>query len=281
MTTTDTRKLSSDRETRELIKEFEEYGWEVETTNGGHLRFTHPDVDKPVFASKSPSDHRSVENTRAALTREIAYSVAKRRPEVLDAYVEENPDETYRCPACLGNGVDRVFMHPVGLVNHMESEHPAEPFQDEPQDDPQESVPQETAHEEKTVSAPKTNEEQITRKELEEAVVELYEDGALVTLDELRGLFPDRKVENAVAGLKRRKTSYPKLEQMGGYRSKTYRVVHAHAYTEVEWEPEAPVSTNGHKKTGRLFEELGYDLEGNPLVRDADGNLWVMELKPL
>lgn len=59
------------RKVRELVEWATDNGWTVEKTNGGHLRYTHPDVKMPVFGAHSPSDHRSVRNMRARLKRAL------------------------------------------------------------------------------------------------------------------------------------------------------------------------------------------------------------------
>lgn len=37
-------------------------GWTVDESNRKHLKLTHPNASKPVFASRSPSDHRTIKN---------------------------------------------------------------------------------------------------------------------------------------------------------------------------------------------------------------------------
>lgn len=60
----------SNREMRELVKEAAKDGWTVTLRKGGHLKFEHPEA-ACVFASSTPSDHRSVANTRAQLRRNL------------------------------------------------------------------------------------------------------------------------------------------------------------------------------------------------------------------
>lgn len=58
-----------DREMRPLVVAATEQGWEVEKTNGGHLRFRSPTGDI-VFSPSTPRRGlRSVENTKAELRR--------------------------------------------------------------------------------------------------------------------------------------------------------------------------------------------------------------------
>lgn len=56
---------------KDLLKSAAAEGWAVERTRNGHLKFTHPRAERPVFAPATPSDYRSAANTRAALRRAL------------------------------------------------------------------------------------------------------------------------------------------------------------------------------------------------------------------
>lgn len=47
---------------RETIKDLCGEGWSASKTNGGHIRLNHPQAEKPVFTSSTPSDFRTPQN---------------------------------------------------------------------------------------------------------------------------------------------------------------------------------------------------------------------------
>ena len=58
---------------RQLLKRLEKEGWDVERRKSGHVKISHPEGGgQSVFASTSPSDHRSIKNTIGEL-RKIGY----------------------------------------------------------------------------------------------------------------------------------------------------------------------------------------------------------------
>ena len=56
-------------EERELKDFAESLGYTAELSNGGHLKFTHPKVPKPVFASSSPSCQFARKRARGQLLK--------------------------------------------------------------------------------------------------------------------------------------------------------------------------------------------------------------------
>jgi hypothetical protein len=54
-----------------LVRLYAEWGWTIEKTNGGHLRFKGPKGEL-VFSGSTPSDWRSLANLRASLKRATA-----------------------------------------------------------------------------------------------------------------------------------------------------------------------------------------------------------------
>ncbi len=64
------RRLSSDRDFRELFDKATTAGWRVERTGGNHVRLLSPDRSvPPVITSSTPSDPRAIKNLRAMLRR--------------------------------------------------------------------------------------------------------------------------------------------------------------------------------------------------------------------
>lgn len=61
------------KEIKQLKKALEAEGYSVDPTRGGHLKVTHPDKDGVVFMPSTPSDHRSIKNTKAELKRRFGF----------------------------------------------------------------------------------------------------------------------------------------------------------------------------------------------------------------
>lgn len=66
--------MSASCQMKEVRRALSRRGFHVSKTRGGHWRFEHPDMDGPVFAPGTPSDHRSIANFRAVLRRKIGPS---------------------------------------------------------------------------------------------------------------------------------------------------------------------------------------------------------------
>jgi predicted RNA binding protein YcfA (HicA-like mRNA interferase family) len=60
---------------KEVRRALERSGFIASKTRGGHWRFDHPEMDGPVFAPDTPSDHRGVKNLYATLRRKMRTSV--------------------------------------------------------------------------------------------------------------------------------------------------------------------------------------------------------------
>lgn len=56
---------------RQSRRELARSGFTVTKTSGGHWRFEHPQMDGPVFAADTPSDHRAVKNLLALVRRKL------------------------------------------------------------------------------------------------------------------------------------------------------------------------------------------------------------------
>lgn len=56
---------------RDLLKLARTGGWLLSPTRGGHLRLEHPEADRVVITSSTPSDHRTLVNTRAEMRRAL------------------------------------------------------------------------------------------------------------------------------------------------------------------------------------------------------------------
>jgi predicted RNA binding protein YcfA (HicA-like mRNA interferase family) len=63
--------LSASNEMKEIRRQLGRRGFSMTKTHGGHWRFEHPDMDGPVFAPDTPSDHRGVRNLHALLRRKV------------------------------------------------------------------------------------------------------------------------------------------------------------------------------------------------------------------
>jgi predicted RNA binding protein YcfA (HicA-like mRNA interferase family) len=59
---------------KEARRALERQGFIATKTRGGHWRFEHPDLDSPVFAPDTPSDHRGLKNMHALLRRKMRAS---------------------------------------------------------------------------------------------------------------------------------------------------------------------------------------------------------------
>lgn len=55
-------------------------GWSIKRTSGGRLRFTHPEVDFPIFTSASPGEFRSLRNLEASLQRALRRNITDDEP---------------------------------------------------------------------------------------------------------------------------------------------------------------------------------------------------------
>lgn len=53
-------------------------GWKINRSSGGHLKLTHKDANKPVFASMTPSDHRAKYNLVSQCRKAITLSRGNR-----------------------------------------------------------------------------------------------------------------------------------------------------------------------------------------------------------
>ncbi|MGH3263010.1 MAG: hypothetical protein ACRDNS_13535 [Trebonia sp.] len=67
------RLATPDREVRNFLRELQgDGGWEGRLTSKGHIQLRHADVPKVIFVLPStPSDWRSVRNTRSDIRRAI------------------------------------------------------------------------------------------------------------------------------------------------------------------------------------------------------------------
>lgn len=57
------------RDTATLVREAADAGFTVKRTRGGHVRLVPPGGGETIVAPSTPSDHRSLKNTRAVLKR--------------------------------------------------------------------------------------------------------------------------------------------------------------------------------------------------------------------
>lgn len=59
---------------RQSRRKLARLGFTVTKTRGGHWRFEHPDMNGPVFAADTPSDHRAIKNFQAMVRRKMRAS---------------------------------------------------------------------------------------------------------------------------------------------------------------------------------------------------------------
>lgn len=63
--------MSASSQTKEMRRELVRQGFTATKTRGGHWRFEHPQMEGPVFAPDTPSDHRGMKNLFALLRRKM------------------------------------------------------------------------------------------------------------------------------------------------------------------------------------------------------------------
>jgi hypothetical protein len=49
------------------LRQWQQQGWKISKTSGGHMKMTHPEAIRPVFVSSTPSDHRALLNAEAQM----------------------------------------------------------------------------------------------------------------------------------------------------------------------------------------------------------------------
>ena len=63
-----TKSITSNKDLRRLIDEYRAAGWTVDRTESGHVVFLCPNkAVRPIYASGTPGDVRSIRNLRAML----------------------------------------------------------------------------------------------------------------------------------------------------------------------------------------------------------------------
>lgn len=63
--------MSASNQMKEVRRDLARQGFTATKTRRGHWRFEHPDMDGPVFAPDTPSDHRGLKNLYAMLRRKM------------------------------------------------------------------------------------------------------------------------------------------------------------------------------------------------------------------
>lgn len=279
---------TSNNDVRALIAYAEERGFTAERTNGGHIKFLHPQVAKPLFTSSTPSDWRTVENSKAQLRRALRQARTSRRA------VEIRSDPVgYACPACMGRrGVSTTYDTPAELIAHVEEHHPAAPITDPNyEEEPQMSEAEVVRMEDKS---------KVSLDELLAWLEDTIEPGATVTREEIVEQFHPRPVANTIEVLRQRGSS--KRSHLGRLISVKY---HRGQYT---WAPhylklsevekpkvEKPEETQDEETeaakpqkvkepaadAGKIFEVVNQFVDGRFLVRDEEGNLFIAGLEAL
>lgn len=67
--------MAASSQMKEARRLLERQGFIATKTRGGHWRFEHPDMNGPVFAPDTPSDHRGMKNLFAMLRRKMRPSI--------------------------------------------------------------------------------------------------------------------------------------------------------------------------------------------------------------
>lgn len=182
------RELTRDERMQVVVKNAMEDGWSAELTAGGHIKFTHPLVNRVVFGPSTPSDYRSTKNAEAELGSVLKQSMEtfdrlgkdREYAKTLDAAAKERGDDTvfYNCPACLGNDKKKTFVKAEALAAHMAKEHPApklepkpKPVPDEGPGEPEPKPKEATVRKRKTVDV-----DPEVEKEALDSLTELFED---------------------------------------------------------------------------------------------------------
>ena len=68
--------MSASSQMKEVRRALECQGFTTTKTRGGHWRFEHPNMNGPVFAPDTPSDHRGLKNLYATLRRKMRMEMA-------------------------------------------------------------------------------------------------------------------------------------------------------------------------------------------------------------
>ncbi|XOK15615.1 type II toxin-antitoxin system HicA family toxin (plasmid) [Agrobacterium tumefaciens] len=63
--------MAASSQMKEARRLLERQGFSATKTRGGHWRFEHPEMNGPVFAPDTPSDHRGMKNLFAMLRRKM------------------------------------------------------------------------------------------------------------------------------------------------------------------------------------------------------------------
>jgi predicted RNA binding protein YcfA (HicA-like mRNA interferase family) len=63
--------MAASSQMKEARRLLERQGFIATKTRGGHWRFEHPEMNGPVFAPDTPSDHRGMKNFFAMLRRKM------------------------------------------------------------------------------------------------------------------------------------------------------------------------------------------------------------------
>ncbi|MCO5961084.1 type II toxin-antitoxin system HicA family toxin [Sinorhizobium meliloti] len=67
--------MAASSQMKEARRLLERQGFIATKTRGGHWRFEHPNMNGPVFAPDTPSDHRGMNNLFATLRRKMRSSI--------------------------------------------------------------------------------------------------------------------------------------------------------------------------------------------------------------
>lgn len=286
------KELTRDERMQGVVVKALEDGWEAELTANGHIKFTHPYVDTPIYGPSSPSDYRSPKNTRSKLKSTLRQAVdekmkdlgsdpafAKDIDEALDEYGSEG---LFQCAACFGQGKKKGFMSAQALAAHMSKQHPATPLSQEPDTEEDDMDDMKSA----------TDTTGVSELEALQRMSELFRNychdhaNEPFTMDdvieELR--LPNtrevrRAISNRVTTAKKRRQRHPRRRQ---YLESPQRGVYRYVIpNEPTHEPVAPVVKVEEREaertptpSGRLYEWVTETTDGRHIVKDDQGKVY-------
>lgn len=285
MGTATARSLTTDRETRDLIEEAESWGYTAEKTNGGHIKFTHPQLMDPVFTSASPSDHRGVKNCRSQLKRGIR--MIEQAQATVDTAVG-GPTRLHECGICKGRDITKGFFSVNALNAHIRDDHPAPPLPAESEEE-KVIVPDNTAKV-RQIRRPEpeasTDREKLSKEDLAQYLASNFAVGDSVTIQKIGRYFEDHDVSSAVEILRQRGAKgledKDRLVPIPGTRGRYWWApagVTLDADSGARARPEKVKPSAA--STGRIFEVVNEFVDGQLLIRDEEGNLFTANLRPL
>lgn len=297
--------LSPDKEVRDLIAYAVTLGYRAYRTNGGHIGFAHPLIDRPIFGPSTPSEYRSLKNTRAKLKREAERAEEEWRTHVQPKRAGED-QWSVDCPSCLKDGKRKGFFSPEALTQHFIDEHTPS-IEELRSTEPKHEQEREVS--DNVVKIQHKQEGRVTWEDVVAWLKETKEPGDRVTRQEVLKNFEDREgAAGAVETLRSRADRendwldrlVPNTEWSQGVYAWAPANWDPSTGEEIEWddEEESKVSGNGDsgsrarevvlssemkrpKTKGKMYEVINEFVDGQLLLRDDEGALYTAQVRPL